>query len=199
MMIEEKLLYSFPYLVTFVFCILPLLKCSLRIKSILFIVTILLTAVWFWHRPQYLLQQWKNEPFDESSGSVLYFGLGAHSYAYEEFLSDIVYYRPILREVLLKDPSPKMRIRAALFLGYAKNESDRETFLQALNDADFGVQLAASLSLLPREYLNSSENNFKALNNFCLLMKQKEHCDPDEKMIRTFVDWMRNQVGVNGK
>lgn len=176
-----------------VFCIVILVRVSVKIKWILAVVTVLLSVVWFWYRPQYLLSRWRMDSFDDSSRSIVAFGLGAHAYGYEESLSEIVFYRPILREVLLKDPNPKVRIRAALFLGYSKNESDRETLMYALDDSQFGVRLAASLALLPKEFMWSSEN-FLAYGKFCLLMKQDENCDPDEKTILAFVDLMRSRM-----
>ncbi|TGL97528.1 HEAT repeat domain-containing protein [Leptospira barantonii] len=193
MMIEEQLLFSFPFLATLVFCIVILVRISIKIKWILVVVTVLLSVFWFWHRPQYLLNRWRMDPFDDSSRSIVAFGLRAHAYGYEEFLSEITFYRPILYKVLLKEPNPKLRIRAALFLGYSKNQSDRETLIYALDDSQFGVRLAASLALLPKEYMWSSKN-FLAYGKFCLLMKQDEHCDPDEKTIRAFVDLMRSQM-----
>ncbi|ASV12610.1 HEAT repeat domain-containing protein [Leptospira santarosai] len=192
MTIEEKLLFSFPFLGTLVFYILILYRIPFKTKSILFLLSALLTAIWFWFRPQYILHRWKSEPFEDSNVSILSFGLGLHAYAYEEFLNDIVFYRPILHKILRSDPDPKLRIRTALFLGYSKNESDRQVLIFALNDPQFGVRLAASLALLPREYLRSSENFF-GYTKFCLLMKQEPDCYQNEKTIREFVDLNRDQ------
>ncbi|MCG6168376.1 HEAT repeat domain-containing protein [Leptospira sp. FAT2] len=193
MTIEEKFLFTFPFFAILVLCIVISCRLSVKTKSVLFIFWILLASVWFWHRPQYLLHRWKTDSFEDSNVSILSFGLRAHAYAYEEFLSDIVFYRPILQEVLLNNPDPKMRIRAALFLGYSKKESDRQTFYQALEDPEFSVRLAASLGLLPQEYSRSPES-FLAYSKFCLLMKQVEDCNPDEKLIREFVDLSKDQI-----
>ncbi|RHX80203.1 HEAT repeat domain-containing protein [Leptospira yasudae] len=193
MTIEEKLLFSFPFLGMFSFCIVVLTRLSVKTKTILVTITVLLSVVWFIDRPQYLLNRWRTDHFDDSNRSIVAFGLGAHAYAYEEFLYDIVFYRPTLREVLLSDSDPKLRIRVALFLGYSKNTSDRETFLRVLDDSHFGVRLAAAAALLPSEYMRSPESFF-SYKRFCILMHQDENCDPDEKTIRSFVDWSRKQI-----